>query len=205
MQCASVAAQSSQSFLVTGGTGFLGFHMLPRILEIGSVRLYCRSPPEHVAPGVTVILGSLNDVPALTQAGLMRGWCFFLLGAHALAAEGCSGIFHLAGMVVHSRLFDQAEMRACNVDGTLAVLEYGPPVADDAAAHRFTGPHARQDASALCTRRPPVWWAVRSILRLWPRMRLPIAAKWSHVGPTMRARSRPRSVPWSLRSNMGSN
>jgi nucleoside-diphosphate-sugar epimerase len=99
----------TQSYLVTGGTGFLGTHLIPIIVSNGyAVRLYCRTQPTddtELPKGVTVIIGSLTDEKLLARA-----------------AEGCVGIFHLAGMVVHSRTYDTEAMRECNVDGTLYVL-----------------------------------------------------------------------------------
>ncbi len=99
-----------QTYLVTGGTGFLGSHLVPLILaERNRVRLYCRKAPanEDVPAGAEVAVGSLTDVEALTAA-----------------CRGCEGVFHLAGEVVHSREESGARrMWVTNVEGTECVMK----------------------------------------------------------------------------------
>jgi len=98
---------NGQLFLVTGGTGFLGMHLLAELAARGCrARLFCRKAPLQPPPGAEVALGTLTDVDALVEA-----------------ARGCSGIFHLAGEVLHTRDAQAGRsMWATNVEGTEAVL-----------------------------------------------------------------------------------
>ncbi len=70
--------------LVTGGTGFLGSHLVARLLAAGrAVSVVSRSPrPELTARGIRVIVGALHD-PATCAA----------------ACENISTIFHVAARV----------------------------------------------------------------------------------------------------------
>jgi dihydroflavonol-4-reductase len=100
--------------LVTGATGFLGRHLVARLLARGdTVRAYVR-PRTDVAQltsrGVEVVRGELADRDALRRA-----------------ASGCRLVFHLAGIVGHERS-DAARLLAVNVDGVrsmVAALESG--------------------------------------------------------------------------------
>jgi len=57
--------------------------------------------------GVEIRKGSINDLQSLIEA-----------------SKGCSGIFHLAGVVIHSRFANsKEECYATNVDGTLNVMK----------------------------------------------------------------------------------
>jgi nucleoside-diphosphate-sugar epimerase len=71
---------------LTGGTGFIGGHLVPRLIDDGwSVRLLARRPPAHASwlgRPVTVVPGSLDDGAAL---------------AHL--ATGADALVHLAGLV----------------------------------------------------------------------------------------------------------
>ncbi|MBM3585935.1 MAG: NAD(P)-dependent oxidoreductase [Alphaproteobacteria bacterium] len=71
---------------LTGGTGFIGGHLVPRLLDEGwSVRLLARRPPAHAAwlgRPIAVVPGSLEDAAAL---------------AHL--ATGADALVHLAGLV----------------------------------------------------------------------------------------------------------
>ncbi|CAI5477218.1 unnamed protein product [Closterium sp. Yama58-4] len=126
------AAADGQVFAVTGATGFLGSHLLQQLLAAGhTVRCLCRQPntlPPH--PKVEVVIGSLSDPSSLDNL-----------------LQGTSGLFHLAGIVIHSRAATSApppppqqnpdptsppqpnstaqnpSLDQTTVDGTLAVLE----------------------------------------------------------------------------------
>ncbi|CAI7832941.1 unnamed protein product [Closterium sp. NIES-53] len=125
-------AADGQVFAVTGATGFLGSHLLQQLLAAGhTVRCLCRQPntlPPH--PRIQVVIGSLSDPSALESL-----------------LQGTSGLFHLAGVVIHSRAATSAppqqqqqhptptstpqpsstaqhpSLDQTTVDGTLAVLE----------------------------------------------------------------------------------
>ncbi len=88
---------------ITGGTGFVGGHLLEQAVAGGHiVRALARSvQPDR--PGVEWIRGDLQNVPAL--AGLCKG---------------ADAVIHVAG-VVNAR--GEAGFRAGNVDGTRAILD----------------------------------------------------------------------------------
>lgn len=60
----------SDPVLVTGGTGFLGSHLVDRLLEAGrSVRIVSRQPrPAWEARGIQVVVGALDDPATCAQA-----------------------------------------------------------------------------------------------------------------------------------------
>ena len=101
-------------YLVTGGTGLLGQHLVDELVTSGhQVRVLARTA-EGSARGrrgrgrghdlIEVVQGSVTDREAVDQA-----------------LEGVEGVFHLAGVVEHSRK-DAAALHAVNVGGTLTVL-----------------------------------------------------------------------------------
>lgn len=55
--------------LVTGGTGFVGYHLVRRLLAEGhGVRVVTRNPPSASAVGPEYIRGDLSDLDSLTRA-----------------------------------------------------------------------------------------------------------------------------------------
>lgn len=91
--------------LVTGGTGFLGTHLVGRLAAAGhSVRVFARSAAvPH--PGIELTAGDLRDVESVRRA-----------------VEGAEAIYHLAGLVS----FDPRDGRAMyelHVEGTRRLLE----------------------------------------------------------------------------------
>lgn len=91
--------------LVTGGTGFLGAHLVPRLVEAGhAVRLLGRSAPARLPSGVEFVQGDLKDRRAV------RG-----------ALEGVEAIYHLAGLVSFKPQ-DGRKMYELHVDCTRELL-----------------------------------------------------------------------------------
>lgn len=90
--------------LVTGGTGFLGKHLVPRLVAAGhEVRVLARQP--EAIEGATVIQGDILSPETLPAA-----------------MHGCHAVIHAAGMVSH-RAEDAELMTRVNLRGTEFVLE----------------------------------------------------------------------------------
>jgi UDP-glucose 4-epimerase len=95
------------TILVTGGSGFIGSHVVDSLRAAGRTpRIYdLRPSPYH--PGVTAMLGDLSDLPRLCEA-----------------MEGCEAVIHLAAAAdVNEVLADPVEAERRNARGTLQVLE----------------------------------------------------------------------------------
>jgi UDP-glucose 4-epimerase len=93
--------------LVTGGSGFVGSHLVDRLLDTDwSPRIYdLRPSPWHAAVPTTV--GDLNDLDRLCGA-----------------MAGCSIVIHLAASAnVNTVVIDPSDADRQNVRGTLNVLE----------------------------------------------------------------------------------
>ena len=95
--------------LVTGATGFLGTHLMTRLLAASPcahIRILARSPqPSWADQGVEVICGDLHDTDALAQA-----------------VQGVDVVYHLAGRVERDPK-DAHQMYALHVDGTKRLLD----------------------------------------------------------------------------------
>ncbi len=104
----SLAKRAQAVTLITGGTGFLGAHLVQQLIETGEkkIRVMATSIPAWLAElGVETIEGSVarrEDV--------------------ARAVAGASGIYHLAGRVSHSGE-DSHELYALHVEGTRLLCE----------------------------------------------------------------------------------
>ena len=94
--------------LVTGGTGFLGEHLVRQLVEEGAheALVLARSTSPVLANlGVTQVRGSVSEGPELEEC-----------------LAGCEGVFHLAGVVSRDPADSQRMMRT-HVDGTRRLLE----------------------------------------------------------------------------------
>jgi dihydroflavonol-4-reductase len=93
--------------LVTGGTGFLGIHLVPKLLDAGhEVRLIGRSKP--TLPGLAraeYVPGDLKDREAVRRA-----------------LQGVEAVYHLAGLVSF-RDRDARTMYSLHVDATRELLK----------------------------------------------------------------------------------
>jgi UDP-glucose 4-epimerase len=95
------------TILVTGGSGFIGSHVVDRLIATGrAARIYdLRRSPWH--PDVPTVLGDLGDLDRLCEA-----------------MEGCDAVLHLAAAAdVNEVLADPVEAERRNTRGTLHLLE----------------------------------------------------------------------------------
>jgi nucleoside-diphosphate-sugar epimerase len=91
--------------LVTGGTGFLGAHLVPRLLSAGhQVRLISRARPISLAEGAEHVEGDLKDREAVRRA-----------------LAGVDAVYHLAGLVSFDPK-DGRRMYELHVDCTRELL-----------------------------------------------------------------------------------
>lgn len=109
---------------LTGGTGFVGSHVIDQALAAGiELRALTRRPlPERA--GMTWIAGALDDTASL-----------------ATLVEGADAVLHIAGLVDAP---DRAAFAAGNIDGTRAIL----------AAARTAGVTRFVHVSSLSAREP---------------------------------------------------
>jgi dihydroflavonol-4-reductase len=141
----AIVRQPQPKTLVTGGTGFLGAHLVRQLLETGAknIRVMATSIPAWLAElGVETIAGSITEAEDVARA-----------------VEGVGEIYHLAGRVSRDQE-DAHEMYSIHVDGTrilcdaarashvktivlastsgtIAVSEKGDAVPDESGAQPF--------------------------------------------------------------------
>jgi UDP-glucose 4-epimerase len=94
--------------LVTGGSGFIGSHVVDRLLEAGiAPRIFDLVPSPYHQGEVDTVLGDLLDTEALRRA-----------------MESCDTVVHLAGAAdVEIVVEDPSSAEQTNAHGTLSMLE----------------------------------------------------------------------------------
>jgi nucleoside-diphosphate-sugar epimerase len=100
-----VTRLARSSVLVTGGTGFVGSHLVERLCDLGvAVRCLVRrsSPLDRLPPAVQIVYGDLRSGAGLREA-----------------VEGADVVIHVAGV---TKAIKQAEFYRGNVDGTRNLL-----------------------------------------------------------------------------------
>jgi len=127
-----VPGSSMRTALVTGGTGFIGRHVVAALLDRGvAVRAVVRSTERagHLArDGVEIVAGSLAD---------LDGWQGRI--------RGCDAVFHCAGLVAARRRADLMEINGTDV-GRLAdacAAVESPPVLVHLSSLAAAGPAPR--------------------------------------------------------------
>lgn len=101
-------AKTSKKLLITGGTGFLGVHLVRQLLDAGekNVRVMASSIPTWMKDaGVEAVEGSVTNAEDVANA-----------------VRGTSAIFHLAGKVSRDN-DDAAVMNRIHVQGTRLLCE----------------------------------------------------------------------------------
>ena len=95
--------------LVTGGSGFIGSHVVDKLRDAGHVPvIYDRlASPHHAAGAVETVIGELDDLSLLESA-----------------MSGCGAVMHLAASAdVNIVAKEPLDAEACNARGTVTVLE----------------------------------------------------------------------------------
>jgi dihydroflavonol-4-reductase len=100
--------KTTKKLLITGGTGFLGTHLIRQLLDAGekNLKVMASSVPEWMKDaGVEAVEGSVTDAEAA-----------------ASACRGVSAVFHLAGKVSRDNN-DAAAMNRVHLEGTRVLCQ----------------------------------------------------------------------------------
>ena len=96
-------------YFITGATGFIGGHLVPKLIARGhSVVCLVRNPAKGAALtklGATLVTGDVTDRASMRAP-----------------MQGVDGVFHVAAWYAAGKI-DRAKMQAANVDGTRNTLE----------------------------------------------------------------------------------
>ena len=135
--------------LVTGGAGFIGSHVVDRLVAEGADVVVLddlsSGSEENVNPSADLRRGDIDDPRAVTEA-----------------IEGCEVVFHQAAVrSVIGSVIDPANANRVNVGGTLNVLvaarDHGVRrvvSASSSSVYGGTAPRPTPESSALCPRSP---------------------------------------------------
>ena len=122
--CCCDGPRVTKTIALTGGTGFVGKHVIEQGLAQGFALRALARRPQAPRPGVTWIKGALDKPASL-----------------AMLADGADAMLHIAGMV---NAPDREAFEACNVAGTAEVI----------AAARAAGIRRFVHVSSLAAREP---------------------------------------------------
>jgi dihydroflavonol-4-reductase len=125
--------------LVTGATGFLGTHLLERLIEDGTpaLRVLLRGPaPELTARGVEVVSGSILDEGAVSAAVEGAGRVYHLAGKVSRNPDDGPELYkvHVQGTAILCRAAREAGVERivlASTSGTIAVTEDGASIPDE--------------------------------------------------------------------------
>lgn len=102
-------------YLVTGGAGFIGSHLVDRIVASGAdvtiLDNFASGTPMNIAGALATGKARLVEGSILNEADI------------AAAMDGVDGVFHLAVECIRKSLGDPLSNHAINATGTLMVLE----------------------------------------------------------------------------------
>ena len=111
----AIAKKAQPVTLVTGGTGFLGAHLVRQLVAAGTknIRVMATSNPSWLTElGIETIEGSITNAEDVARA-----------------VEGVTEVYHLAGRVSRE-LVDAREMYAVHVDGTRLLCDAAQTIGD---------------------------------------------------------------------------
>jgi UDP-glucuronate 4-epimerase len=121
---------AAQSWIVTGGVGFIGYHVTRALLSSGArvtvIDDFCAAPypleekkrnqadlEKEFGDRISIEVASVDDRPRISQ-------CF----AHAASRGAITGVVHLAGLAgVRPSFNDPARYARVNMEGTSVMLE----------------------------------------------------------------------------------